>query len=68
MPRPAAASECRSCRTPIPPAEPILAKFDRCYYCGRYRPLGRNWTLTTVPVIAVAVIGLVALWWANLPS
>jgi hypothetical protein len=61
-------AECRSCGTPIPPADPILVKFRRCYYCGRHRPLGNNWTLTTVPVIIAAVIGLLAIWWTHLPS
>jgi hypothetical protein len=62
------AAECRSCGTPIPPAEPILLKFQRCYYCGRHHPLGRNWTLTTVPVIIAAMIGLLAIWWTHLSS
>jgi hypothetical protein len=65
MPRTSA--ECRSCGSPIAPDDPILTKFQRCYYCGRHHPLGRNWTLTTVPVI-VAAIGLLAIWWTHLPS
>ncbi|HWV40756.1 hypothetical protein [Pseudorhodoplanes sp.] len=61
-------AECRSCGSPIAPDEPILTKFQRCYYCGRHHPLGSKWTLTTAPVIIVAVIGLIAVWWTHLPS
>jgi hypothetical protein len=61
-------AECRSCGSPIAADEPILTKFQRCYYCGRHHPLGSSWTLTTVPVIAAAVIGLLAIWWTHLPS
>jgi hypothetical protein len=74
MPHPCTSSacdadgECRSCGTSIPLSEPILVKFQRCYYCGRHHPLGPDWTLTTVPVIVVAVIGLFAIWWTHLPS
>jgi hypothetical protein len=63
-----ASAQCRSCGTAIPHSEPILLKFQRCYYCGRHHPLGRNWTLTTVPVIVAAMIGLLAIWWTHLPS
>lgn len=63
-----AGAECRSCGTPLPPAEPILVKFQRCYYCGRHRPLGSKWTLSTMPVIIAAMIGLLAIWWTHLPS
>ena len=58
-------AECRTCGTPIPSTDPILEKFQRCYYCGRHRPFGNNWTLTTVPVIVAAVIGLLAIWWIS---
>ncbi|MFZ5690125.1 MAG: hypothetical protein ACOY5F_02590 [Pseudomonadota bacterium] len=61
-------AECRSCGSPIAADEPILAKFQRCYYCGRHYPLGRNWTFTTAPVIIAAMAGLLALWWTHLAS
>jgi hypothetical protein len=61
-------TECRSCGTPIPPSDPILVKFRRCFYCGRHRPHGNNWTLTTVPVMILAVIGLLAIWWTHSAS
>jgi hypothetical protein len=61
-------AECRSCGSPIAADEPILAKFQRCYYCGRHHPLGRTWTLTTAPVMIAAAIGFLAFWWTHLPS
>jgi hypothetical protein len=65
---PCVSAECRSCGSPIAPDEPILTKFQRCYYCGRHHPLGGTWTLTTVPVMVAAAIGLLAIWWTNLLS
>ena len=65
---PCVSAECRSCGSPIDPDEPILCKFQRCYYCGRRHPLGGAWTLTTVPVVAAAAIGAFAIWWTNLLS
>lgn len=61
-------AECRSCGSPIAPDEPILTKFQRCYFCGRRHPLGSRWTLTTVPAIIAAAVGLLAIWWTHLPS
>jgi hypothetical protein len=60
--------ECRSCGSPITADDPILTKFQRCYYCGQHHPFGRNWTLTTVPVIIAAMAGLLAFWWTHLAS
>ena len=65
---PCVSNECRSCGSPIAPDEPILTKFQRCYYCGRHHPLGSTWTLTNVPVMIAAAIGLLTIWWTNLLS
>ncbi|MGD9924421.1 MAG: hypothetical protein AB7V13_23705 [Pseudorhodoplanes sp.] len=62
-----AVAQCRSCGTPVPTADPIFVKFQRCYYCGRHHPLGGKWTLTTVPVILAAMVGLLAIWWTQMP-
>jgi len=62
------AAECRSCGSPIAPDEPILVSFQRCYYCGCRHPLGRRWTLATMPLLVAAFAGLVALWWSSLSS
>jgi hypothetical protein len=56
-------AECRSCGSPIAPDEPILVKFQRCYYCGRRHPHGSKWTLATAPAIIAVVAGLLAIWW-----
>jgi hypothetical protein len=63
-----AGSDCRSCGSPIAADDPILAKFQRCYYCGRRHPLASRRTLTTVPVIIATVAGLFAIWWTHLSS
>ena len=59
--------DCRSYGTSIPSSEPILVKFQRCYYCGRHHPFGRLWLNSTAPVVIVAVIGLIAILWTHLP-
>jgi hypothetical protein len=60
--------ECIGCGTQLPLAEPILAKFHRCYYCGQHHPLGRARKNHTAPVLIAAAIGLIALWWTQLWS
>lgn len=59
---------CRGCGTSIPVSEPILVKFQRCYYCGQHHPFGNVWVSRTAPVAVVAAIGLIALWWTQLAS
>jgi hypothetical protein len=60
--------DCRSCGTSIPSSEPILVKFQRCYYCGQHHPFGNIWMNRTAPAIIMAAIGLIALWWVQLAS
>ena len=32
--------QCCACGTPIPVCEPIYEKLGRCYFCGRFNPVG----------------------------
>jgi|GEM_PF-2067527 len=57
--------DCRGCGTSIPLSEPILVKFQRCYYCGQRHPFGNVWFNRTAPVAVIAAIGLIALWWVQ---
>ena len=59
--------ECSSCGTSIPLSEPILVKFQRCYYCGRSHPFGGVWKGRTTPVIVVAAVAFLAIWWTRAP-
>jgi hypothetical protein len=62
------ARPCVSCGTAIPPGEPILVKFRRCYYCGRHNPLGASWKTRAAPAVLLAAAGLVAIFWTHLAS
>jgi hypothetical protein len=61
-------ANCVSCGTSLPLTEPILVKFQRCYYCGQHHPCGSAWKNRTAPVVAAAAIGVIAIWWMHLPS
>ena len=55
-------AECRSCSSPIAPDEPILTKFQRCYYCGRHNPFGADWRGVVAPALVIAIAAL-TVWW-----
>ena len=56
-------AHCSACGTSIPVSEPILVKFQRCYYCGQSHPLGNVWKGRTAAVVAAAAC--LAVWWAR---
>lgn len=58
-------SACRACGTIIPAAEPVLVKFRRCHYCGRYNPFGSNWRALALPGAIVAAMSALTAWWGQ---
>ena len=50
-------------KQPIPHSEPILLKFQRCYYCGRHNPFGADWRSLVAPALVVTVLAALTMWW-----
>lgn len=59
------ADACRNCGTIIPPAEPVLVKFHRCYYCGRYDPCGSSWRTLVLSGAVIAAMSAFTAWWGQ---
>ena len=58
---------CCACGTAIPVCEPIYEKLGRCYFCGRFNPVGPRLGRLLTPVCLVLALAALTMWWGHTP-
>ena len=55
--------QCCACGTSIPSCEPIYEKFGRCYFCGRFNPVGPRLRRLLTPLCLILALTVFTVWW-----
>lgn len=58
---------CCACGTVIPLCEPIYEKLGRCYFCGRFNPVGPRLSRLLTSVCLILALAALTLWWGQNP-
>jgi hypothetical protein len=59
--------QCCACGTSIPACEPIYEKFGRCYFCGRFNPIGPRLAVLLTPVCLILALAALTMWFGHVP-
>ncbi|MBZ0149807.1 MAG: hypothetical protein K8F62_19995 [Pseudorhodoplanes sp.] len=58
---------CCACGTVIRLCEPIYEKLGRCYFCGRFNPVGPRLSRLLTPACLILALAALTLWWGQAP-
>ena len=57
--------QCCACGTSIPLCEPIFEKLGRCYFCGRFNPLGPRLGRLLAPACVILALAALTMWFGQ---
>jgi hypothetical protein len=58
---------CLRCGTEIPASDPILQKLKRCHHCGKRHPFGIGRKNLLGPLVVIAAMAALTIWWGHPP-